>query len=334
VEFPRRIILDIDPGIDDAMAVLLALRSPELKVEAITTVVGNVPVELGTENARKLVELAGRTDVIVAKGAGRPLQRKVMTAEFVHGENGFGGVVLPAPKIELDHRDAVEVIHDLIEANPGQIILVPQGPLTNIAMAFLQYPDLPAKTREIIMTDGTVGAGLVTPLATPDMYRDAESAKVVFESGVPILMVGLTSTSQARFTRQDAARLRESNDVVAKFVGAISESYLDFVQRNLDPGGTASYFGAVGVGIAADPLIAKTLKPIHVDVETKGEFSYGATVTNLSLTIAQFEPRGDRLAFVGFAPVKPNAAYPVTVDSERFARLFTKRLIKAPERRP
>jgi inosine-uridine nucleoside N-ribohydrolase len=329
MEFPRRIILDVDPGIDDAMAVLLALRSPELKVEAITTVAGNLPVEVETENARKLLELAGRTDVIVAKGAALPLHGKLITAELVHGENGLGGVVLPAPKIALDRRDAVQVIHDLIEANPGQIILMAQGPLTNIAMAFQRYPDLPAKTREII-TGGSVGAGLVTPLATPDTYRDAEAAKVVFESGVPILMVDLTAMMEARFTRKDAARLTESSDAVARFVGAISERYLDFVEKNLDPGGNASYFGALGVGIAIDPLIAKTVKPIHVDVETKGEFSYGATVTNLSLTIARFEPRGDRLVFTGFVPVMPNAAYPAVVDGERFARLFGERMLNSP----
>ena len=114
-----------------------------------------------------------------------------------------------------------------------------------------------------------------------------------------------------------------------KFWGT-TEGFLVALQRRFHPSGTASYYGAVGVGIAADPLIAKTLKPIHVDVETKGEFSYGATVTNLSLTIAQFEPRGDRLAFVGFAPIKPNAAYPVTVDSERFARLFVERMLHSP----
>src|SRR5215471_12931609 len=330
MEFPRRIILDVDPGIDDAMAVLLALRSPELKVEAITTVAGNLPVEVETENARKLLELAGRTDVIVAKGAALPLQGKLITAELVHGENGLGGVVLPAPKIALDRRDAVQVIHDLIEANPGQIILMPQGPLTNIAMAFRHYPDLPAKTREIIVVNGSVAGGLVTPLATPDVYRDAEAAKVVFESGVPILMVDLTAMMQARFARKDTARLTESSDAVARFVGAISERYLDFVQKHLDPGGEkASYLGALGVGIAIDPLIAKTVKPIHVDVETKGEFSYGATVTNLSLTIAQFEPRGDRLVFTGFVPVMPNAAYPALVDGERFARLFAERMLNS-----
>ena len=143
-------------------------------------------------------------------------------------------------------------------------------------------------------------------------------------------MVDLTACMQANFTRKDATRLSESSDAVARFVGAISERYLDFVQKNLDPGGKASYFGALEVGIAIDPLIAKTVKPIHVDVETKGEFSYGATVTNLSLTIARFEPRGDRLVFTGFVPVMPNAAYPAVVDGERFARLFTGRMLNSP----
>jgi len=142
-------------------------------------------------------------------------------------------------------------------------------------------------------------------------------------------MVYLTACMQARFTRNDAARLRESSDAVARFVGAISERYLDFVQRNLDPGGKASYLGALGVGIAIDPLIAKTVRPIHVDIETKGEFSYGATATNLSLTIARFEPRGDRLVFTGFVPVMPNAAYPAVVDGERFARLFAERMMNS-----
>jgi purine nucleosidase len=311
------------------MALLLALRSPELKVEAITTVAGNVPVELETENVRKLVELAGRTDVIIARGAARPLQRKLITAELIHGENGLGGLVLPPPKVGLDHRHAVQVIHDLIEANPGQITLVPVGPLTNVAMAFLQYPDLPEKTREIITIAGTVGAGLGAPLTHPDVYRDAEAAKIVYESGVPILMVDLTACAQARYTRKDAAQLRQSSDPVARFVGALWEPYLDFAEKMGGPGGAAIY-DSLAVGIAIDPQIAKTVKPIHVDVETKGEFAYGATVTNQSLTAAQYETRGDRLVFAGFAPIKPNAAYPAVVDGERFVRMFTDRFLNAP----
>ena len=328
-ELPRQVIIDTDPGIDDAMALLLALRSPELKVEAITTVAGNVTVDLGTENALKLVELAGRPDVVVAKGAAQPLKRKLVTAELIHGANGLGGVVLPSPKKAIDRRDAVQVIHDVIEANPGKITLVPIGPLTNIAMAFTQYPDLPAKTREIIMMGGTVGAGNATPAAEANIYHDAEAAKIVFESGVPILMVDLTACDQARFTQGDADRLRGSADPVAKFVAAIAEPYLAFAAKA--GSGGAAIHDALAVGIAIDPQIAKTVKPIQVDVETKGEYTYGATVTNQSLSVEKSEWRGDRFVIADFVRVKPNAAFPKVVDGERFLRMFLQRMMQAGE---
>ena len=329
-DLPRRIIPETDPGIDDALAMLLALRSPELKLEAITTVAGNVPVDLAAENARKLIDLAGRSDVLVAKGAARPLQRKASTAELIHGENGLGGVLLPQPKAALDSRHALQVIHDLVESNPGKITLLTIGPLTNVAMAFLQFRSLPSKIREIILVGGTVGAGLATPVAEPNIYMDAEAAKVVFESGVPLLMVDLTASAQARWTRDHVARLRESRDRIARFAAAISEPYLRLAEK-FGPDG-AAINDALGVGIAIDPLIAKTIKPIHVDVETKGEFSYGATVTNQFLAAAQFDSRDNRLVFAGFRPIQANASYPVAVDRERFLRLLTDRLMKAPGR--
>jgi purine nucleosidase len=330
-EHPRRIILDTDPGIDDAMAILLALRSPELKVEAITVVAGNVPVELGAENARKLADLAGRTDVIVSKGAAGPLQRKLTTAEAIHGKNGLGGVVLPPPKIALDGRHAVQVIHDVIDANPGQITLVPVGPLTNVALAFLQYPDLAAKTREIILMGGTVGAGNATPVAEANIHQDAEAAKIVFESGVPLLMVDLTACGQARLRRSDAVRLRESADPVARFVSAIADPYIGFSERFGGDG--AAIHDALAVGIAIDSMVAKTVKPIHVDVETKGEFAYGATVANLHLAVEHSEWRGDRFVIVDFPRVPANAAYPEVIDGERFIGLFLRRLMGAAARR-
>jgi purine nucleosidase len=330
-EFPRRIILDTDPGIDDAMAILLALRSPELKVEAITVVAGNVPVDLGAENARKLAELAGRTDVIVAKGAARPLQRQLTTAEAIHGQNGLGGVVLPSPQMRLDRRHAVQVIHDLIEANPGEITLVPVGPLTNIAMAFLQYRELAAKTREIILMGGTVGAGNATPVAEANIHQDAEAAKIVFESGVPILMVDLTACNQARLTRHDAARLKASADPVATFVGEIADPYISFSER-FGSGGAAIH-DALAIGIAIDSMVAKTVKPIRVEVETKGEFAYGATVANLRLTVEHSEWRGDRFVIVDFPRVLANAAYPAVIDGERFVGLFLRHIMGVPARR-
>lgn len=329
-EFPRQVIIDTDPGIDDAMAILLALRSPELKVEAITVVAGNVTANLGTQNALELVELAGRKDVVVAKGAAKPLKRKLVTAELIHGENGLGGVVLPAPKMAPDHRDAVQVIHDVIEANPGKITLVPIGPLTNIATALIEYPDLAAKTRDIIMMGGSVGAGNVTPAAEANIYHDAEAAKIVFESGVPILMVDLTACAQARLTRDDAERLRASADPMAKFVGAIAQPYLAFAEKSGAVGGAAIH-DALAVGIAIDPQVARTVKPIHVDIETKGEFTYGATVANQSLSVEHTELRGDRFVIADFAHVKANAAYPKVVDGERFLKMFLQRMTQPPQ---
>jgi purine nucleosidase len=324
-EFPRRIVLDTDPGIDDAMAILLALRSPELKVEAVTAVAGNVPVELGAENARKLVELADRTDVIVAKGAARPLQRKLTTAELFHGQNGLGDVTLPEPRrVKLDPRPASQVIRDIVSANPGQITLVPVGPLTNIALAFLEYPDLPGKVREIILMGGSVGAGNATPAAEANIHNDAEAAKIVFESGVPLLMVDLTACAQTGLTRQHEAQLKQSNDPVARFAGAIAGPYLKVSEQFGE--GPAQMYDALAVAIAIDPGIAKTVKPIHVANETKGEFTYGATVSNLTLSAERSEWRGDRYVLVDFPKVKANAAYPAVVDGERFIRLFLNRL--------
>lgn len=327
-EFPRGIIIDTDPGIDDAMAVLLALRSPELKVEAIAVVAGNVSVEVGSENARKLVDLAGRTDVIVARGAAGPLVRKLRTAELIHSENGLAGVNLPAARTPLERRHAVQVIRDIVEDHPGKVTLVSIGPLTNVALAFRQYAHLAAKVREIILVGGTVGSGLVTPIAEPNIYQDAEAAKIVFEAGVPILMVDLTACAQTSFTRNDVARLRQSKDAVASFVGAIWEPYIK--QAEQTGSGSARIYDALGVGIAIDPLVAKAVKPIHVAIETKGEFSYGGTITNQSLMAAQFEDRGGRLALAGFGPVTANAAYPAVVDGRRFARLFSERMLQPP----
>ena len=162
-ENPRRIILDIDPGIDDAMAVLLATQSPELQIEAITVVSGNVIVDLGAQNALKLVELAGRPDIIVAKGAKYPLVKKLVTAELIHGRNGLGDVELPPPTKKLDPRHAVNVIIEIVNANPGEITLVPVGPLTNIALAFREDPTLPSKIPEIILMGGSIAGGNASP---------------------------------------------------------------------------------------------------------------------------------------------------------------------------
>ena len=197
---PRRVIIDTDPGVDDALAILLALRSPELQVEAITPVAGNVPLEFTLPNALKLVEIAGRTDVPVAGGARHPLVRKLVTGEHVHGNNGLAGVEFPEPKIKPVAESAPEMIRKIVKANPGEITIVAVGPLTNVALALRADPDLAAKIKAIVIMGGSLSGGNVTPAAEFNLYVDPEAARIVFDAGVPLTMVGLDVTRKVLFT--------------------------------------------------------------------------------------------------------------------------------------
>ena len=322
---PRRIILDVDPGIDDAMAMLLAMRSPELRIEAITVVSGNVIVDQGAENALKLVELAGRRDLIVAKGAKYPLQRKLTTAEAVHGPGGLGGKPLPSPTKRLDPRHAVDVILETVNANPGQITLVPVGPLTNIALAFLKEPSIRDKIPEIILMGGSIVGGNASPAAEANIYNDPEAAKVVFESGIPITMVGLGATAQARLTRSHLPELRNSSSAVANYVAEIGDFYIAF-SENLGFDEGSDLHDPLAVGMAIDKTLATDLRPMRIYVETKGEHSYGETVANRDLITEAIEDAGDHYTISGFPRLIPNADVPVVVDGERFVSMFLERI--------
>ena len=329
-ENPRRIILDIDPGIDDAMAVLLALQSPELQIEAITVVSGNVIVDVGAENALKLVELAGRPDVIVAKGAKYPLQRKLITAETIHGKNGLGDVELPAPTKELDARHAVDVILDIVNASPGQITLVPVGPLTNIGLALLKDPTLPSKVPEIILMGGSIVGGNASPAAEANIYNDPEAAKIVFNSGIPVTMVGLGATSQAKLERPHLDALAASGSPLGEFVAKIGDFYIGFSERLGFEG--SDLHDPLAVGMAIDKTLATKLQPMHVDVETKGELTYGETVANRDLLLEATKDVGDRKIVVDFQKVKPNAEVPLVVDGDRFVKMFLQRVGAQPRK--
>jgi len=328
---PRHIILDIDPGIDDAMAVLLATQSPELQIEAITVVSGNVIVDKGAQNALKLVELAGRPDIIVAKGAKYPLQRKLITAESIHGGNGLGDVELPAPSKELDPRHAVDVILDIVNASPGQITLVPVGPLTNIGLAFLKDPTIREKIPEIILMGGSIVGGNASPAAEANIYNDPEAAKIVFNSGVPITMVGLGATSQAKLERAHLPTLAESGSPIGRFVAEMADFYIGFGERLGFSG--ADLHDPLAVGMAFDKTFATELRVMHIDVETKGELTYGETVANRYLLLEGIEDKGDHYEITHFPSVEPNAEVPVTVDADRFVSTFLERL-SSPVRTP
>src|SRR5438067_4137929 len=188
---PFRVIIDTDPGVDDALALLLAMRSPELKIEGITPVAGNVPLELTLPNALRMVEIAGRTDIPVAAGAKAPLVRRLVTAAYAHGENGLGGAVFPEPKTKPIAQPAAEFIRDVVRKYPHEVTLIPVGPLTNIATALNLDPELAGIVKSLVMMGGSLSGGNITPAAEFNIYVDPEAARIVFQSGIPITMVGL-----------------------------------------------------------------------------------------------------------------------------------------------
>jgi inosine-uridine nucleoside N-ribohydrolase len=288
-----------------------------------------VIVDVGAENALKLVELAGRTDIPVAKGAKYPLQRKLITAEAVHGKNGIGEVELPPPKKKLDPRHAVDLIISIVQENPGEITLVPVGPLTNIALAFLKEPSLHEMIPEIILMGGSISGGNASPAAEANIYNDPEAAKIVFHSGIPVTMVDLNATSQALMTRQHLARLEKSGSPLAKVVAEMGDFYVAFGERLGFTG--ADLHDPLAIGMAIDKTIAKVLRPMHIDVETKGKLTYGATVANRYLLLERTGDAGDHLTIVDFPKVKPNAEVPLVVEGERFVEMFLER-ISAPPR--
>ncbi len=326
-EHPRRIVLDVDPGIDDALAMFLAMRSEELRIEAVTVVSGNVIVDLGASNALKIVELAGREDLVVARGAKYPLQRKLITAEPFHGEDGLGGKELPPPSKKLDPRHAVDVIIDVVRGSPGEITLVPVGPLTNIALAFLKAPEIRTLVPEIVLMGGSIVGGNASPAAEANIHNDPEAAKVVFESGIPIVMVDLGATAQARLTRKDLEKLRAAESKVARYAAELGDFYVS-IAESLGFVEGADLHDPLAVGLAIDLSIATDLRPMHIQVETKGSLTYGETVANRYLLLEAIEDAGDHYRIASFPRVQPNARVPVTIDSGKFMSLFLDRLTR------
>src|SRR5215470_4911256 len=187
----EKIILDTDPGSDDALALMLALNSPELDVRAVTVVPGNVTAAQGLDNALRLVSLANRCDIPVAGGAQHPLFQKLITAEFWHGKNGLANVELPASKCKADPRWAPDLIIEMVHANPHEITLIPVGPLTNIALALQKDRSIVKLVKEVVIMGGSISGGNVNAAAEANIYNDPEAAQIVFQAGWPLTMVGL-----------------------------------------------------------------------------------------------------------------------------------------------
>src|SRR5215471_13187160 len=214
----QKIILDCDPGHDDALAILLACASPELEVLGITTVAGNVPLDKTTYNALRVCEVAGLHHVPVFAGMSRPLVRKLYTAEHVHGKSGLEGPKFPEPTRSLDPRHAVEFIVDTVMHSDEPTTLVPTGPLTNIAAVLIREPQVVERVKEIVLMGGALYEGNVTPSAEFNIYVDPHAAKVVFDSGIPITMIGLDTTHQALATPERVAKMKALGTPISDIV--------------------------------------------------------------------------------------------------------------------
>jgi purine nucleosidase len=308
----RKIIIDTDPGQDDAVAILLALASPELDVLGITAVAGNVPLPLTTKNALIVCELAGREDVKVFAGCDAPLSRALVTAEHVHGKTGLDGPQLPTPKMALQEAHAVDFIIETLRAEPsGTVTLCPLGPLTNIATAFQRAPDIVERVQEIVLMGGAYfQVGNITPTAEFNIYVDPEAADIVFKSGVPIVVMPLDVTHKALTTRPRVEAFRAMGTEPGRMVA----EWTDFFERF-----DKEKYGSEGAPLHDPCVIAYLLKPdlfqgreVNVMVETGSELTMG-------MTVADWWRVTDRA---------PNAMFMGDVGADGFFALLTDRIAR------
>jgi purine nucleosidase len=311
----RSIILDCDPGQDDAVAILLALASPEeLEVLGITTVAGNVPLVKTQRNARLMCDLAGRKAIKVFAGCPRPMVRDLVTAEYVHGREGIDGAEVRDPETPLQERHAVDFLVEALRgAKDGSVTLVPMGPLTNVASALVKAPDILPKVREIVLMGGALReGGNTTPSAEFNIYVDPHAAKVVFECGRPLVVMGLDVTHQVLATPRRVERIER----LATRTGRAVSGMLRYFNR----------FDVEKYGIEGGPLhdpctVAYLLKPdlfqgkrVRIDVEAGSELTMGATAVD----------------FWGVTRKEPNALWVHRVDADGFFDLLTERLARLP----
>jgi purine nucleosidase len=328
---PRKIIFDTDPGTDDAMALMLALNSPELDVRAITVVPGNVTAQQGLENALRMASLANRCDIPIAGGAQHPLFQKLITAEFWHGKNGLANIELPPSKCKADVRFGPDLIIQLIHAAPHEITLVPVGPLTNIALAVEKDPSIVPLVKEVIIMGGSIKGGNVNAAAEANIYNDPEAAQIVFQAGWPLTMVGLDVGDKTLFSRKHLEQLGRTHGPINDFMYGVTKFLVELSEKFGDTG-TPMYDPLV-VGVAIDATLV-TAPPMHVDVETRGEFTRGETVANRRGEIernvfhadAPGGPTGGRYIIEGLDKIEPNAKVCVDVQADKFLQLFLSRI--------
>ena len=310
----RKIIIDTDPGQDDAIAILLALASPEIDVLGITAVAGNVPLPLTERNTRVVCELAGRTDMPVYAGCEAPLWRPLITAEHVHGGTGLDGPVMTEPTMTLQPEHGVDFIIETLRAEPSKTVtLCPLGPLTNIAKAMQQAPDITERIQEIVLMGGAYfEVGNITPAAEFNIFVDPEAADIVLRSGVPITMMPLDVTHKALATKPRIEAFR----ALGTTLGTTVAEWLDFFERF-----DTQKYGTDGAPLHDPCVIAYLIAPelfegrhVNVTVETGSELTLG-------MTVVDFWRITERAA---------NATFMQNIDADGFFALLTERLATLP----
>lgn len=310
---PRKIIIDTDPGQDDAVAILLALASPEdLEVLGLTAVAGNVPLPLTQKNARIICELAGKPEIRVFAGCDAPLRRALVTAEHVHGKTGLDGPQMADPVMPLQDQHAVDFIIDTLRREPAHTVtLCPLGPLTNIATAFLRAPDIMARVQQIVLMGGAYfEVGNITPTAEFNIYVDPEAADIVFKSGAPIVVMPLDVTHKALTTRARIEAFRGLGSEPGRMVA----EWTDFFERF-----DMQKYGSEGAPLHDPCVIAYLIRPelftgrhINVAIETQSDLTLG-------MTVADWWGVTDRPA---------NALFIGDLDAEGFYQLLIERIAR------
>ncbi len=277
---PSRVIIDMDGGIDDALALILALRSREIDLVGITAVSGNVSVQQAAINALRVVELLDRTDVWVAEGLAHPLVREPIRAFNFHGRDGLGDSHLPRSRLQKIDENALSIIQEtLLSSKKKELTLICTGPLTNIANLFAKFPDSKRKVKEIVIMGGAFGVteygfGNETPVAEFNIYSDSEAAKIVFESGVELKAIGLdvTTIPELELSKNDYSRIRRSKGPVAKFATRI-------LQSNIRTRGRFTLHDPMAVGVVIKPRLY-SFADYRVRIETNGEYTDGMTIAD------------------------------------------------------
>lgn len=309
----KRVIIDTDPGIDDTAALFLALASPELHVEALTTVYGNGTIADCTRNALLVLETAGRSDIPVYQGVGKPLMAAPTYGSSVHGGDALGDVGIPGPAGTPQARHAVYELVERVMARPGEITLIALGPLTNVALALSLEPRLASAVAEVIVMGGAVLThGNITEVATANLYNDPEAAAIVYQSGAPVVQVGMDVCQKVVITEAHLAQLHDTPTPTAQLLTRITPTLArSYAERGLRVLGSGVHYNDVpAMAYAIDPSLYEA-RPYHVRIATHDALTRGQTVADV----------------LKRWPYPPNASVLMGVQAERLADMFTTRLV-------